>query len=345
MDKKTNFSYLASITAGLFFGSIPVISAILRDLNVSSIEQSLLRIFFGSIFGLGIIVFYTLKKNKEQVKNSIKLTNQKTYLLQSLIFVMMIVVYLSSIAVGTPAGEAALLIQIHPFITLILGRIFLKERITKSKILAIIVATAGLITLTEVWKWESFMSSIVGTTLAILNGLFYAFYLLVGRASAEKRKNVPYSLSIAWVISWAIIIALPLLIMFSILPLPEELAKMEIENIMKTKIILIGIGFALAGSVIPYGLLMISAKYQESSKSSLLLLDEPVFAIILGAIILKEPITLSYILGGIGIIAGVIIIILDKSKKIEEKEIETERTNKIKTKNRAKDEAKEEKKE
>ncbi|MHA1317915.1 MAG: DMT family transporter [Candidatus Heimdallarchaeaceae archaeon] len=343
MDKKTNFSYLASITAGLFFGSIPVISAILRDLNVSSIEQSLLRIFFGSIFGLGIIVFYTLKKNKEQVKNSIKLTNQKTYLLQSLIFVMMIVVYLSSIAVGTPAGEAALLIQIHPFITLILGRIFLKERITKSKILAIIVATAGLITLTEVWKWESFMSSIVGTTLAILNGLFYAFYLLVGRASAEKRKNVPYSLSIAWVISWAIIIALPLLIMFSILPLPEELAKMEIENIMKTKIILIGIGFALAGSVIPYGLLMISAKYQESSKSSLLLLDEPVFAIILGAIILKEPITLSYILGGIGIIAGVIIIILDKSKKIEEKEIETERTNKIKTKNRAKDEAKEEK--
>ncbi|UJG41615.1 MAG: DMT family transporter [Candidatus Heimdallarchaeum aukensis] len=343
MDKKTNFSYLASITAGLFFGSIPVISAILRDLNVSSIEQSLLRIFFGSIFGLGIIVFYTLKKNKEQVKNSIKLTNQKTYLLQSLIFVMMIVVYLSSIAVGTPAGEAALLIQIHPFITLILGRIFLKERITKSKILAIIVATAGLITLTEVWKWESFMSSIVGTTLAILNGLFYAFYLLVGRASAEKRKNVPYSLSIAWVISWAIIIALPLLIMFSILPLPEELAKMEIENIMKTKIILIGIGFALAGSVIPYGLLMISAKYQESSKSSLLLLDEPVFAIILGAIILKEPITLSYILGGIGIIAGVIIIILDKSKKIEEKEIETERTNKIKTKNRAKDEAKKEK--
>ncbi|MHA1205801.1 MAG: DMT family transporter [Candidatus Heimdallarchaeaceae archaeon] len=343
MDKKTNFSYLASITAGLFFGSIPVISAILRDLNVSSIEQSLLRIFFGSIFGLGIIVFYTLKKNKEQVKNSIKLTNQKTYLLQSLIFVMMIVVYLSSIAVGTPAGEAALLIQIHPFITLILGRIFLKERITKSKILAIIVATAGLITLTEVWKWESFMSSIVGTTLAILNGLFYAFYLLVGRASAEKRKNVPYSLSIAWVISWAIIIALPLLLMFSILPLPEELAKMEIENIMKTKIILIGIGFALAGSVIPYGLLMISAKYQESSKSSLLLLDEPVFAIILGAIILKEPITLSYILGGIGIIAGVIIIILDKSKKIEEKEIETERTNKIKTKNRAKDEAKEEK--
>lgn len=189
MDKKTNFSYLASITAGLFFGSIPVISAILRDLNVSSIEQSLLRIFFGSIFGLGIIVFYTLKKNKEQVKNSIKLTNQKTYLLQSLIFVMMIVVYLSSIAVGTPAGEAALLIQIHPFITLILGRIFLKERITKSKILAIIVATAGLITLTEVWKWESFMSSIVGTTLAILNGLFYAFYLLVGRASAEKRKK------------------------------------------------------------------------------------------------------------------------------------------------------------
>jgi len=343
MDKKTNFSYLASITAGLFFGSIPVISAILRDLNVSSIEQSLLRIFFGSIFGLGIIVFYTLKKNKEQVKNSIKLTNQKTYLLQSLIFVMMIVVYLSSIAVETPAGEAALLIQIHPFITLILGRIFLKERITKSKILAIIVATAGLITLTEVWKWESFMSSIVGTTLAILNGLFYAFYLLVGRASAEKRKNVPYSLSIAWVISWAIIIALPLLLMFSILPLPEELAKMEIENIMKTKIILIGIGFALAGSVIPYGLLMISAKYQESSKSSLLLLDEPVFAIILGAIILKEPITLSYILGGIGIIAGVIIIILDKSKKIEEKEIETERTNKIKTKNRAKDEAKEEK--
>ncbi|MHA1303409.1 MAG: DMT family transporter [Candidatus Heimdallarchaeaceae archaeon] len=317
MDENINFAFIASIVAGFLFGSIPVISAILRDLGISSIEQTLLRLLFGAVFGLLIILYYSCTKNKKCVMKSLSKSIQLTYIVQSVLFVLMIIVYLSSIAVGTPAGEAALLIQIHPFITLFFGWLFLKEKITTKKITALLLATIGLITLTELWNWESFLSSLIGDFFAILNGLLYAFYLLVGRASAKKRKNIPYFLSIAWVLFWSIILGIPIIALFSYIPLPPELISFSLSNITSLKIILIGVGFALCCSVLPYGLLMISAKYLESSKTSLLLLDEPIFAIILGAIILNEPITIWYILGGLGILSGVLIIILDSRGKKE----------------------------
>ena len=46
--------YVAAIFGGLSFGTIPILSAILRDNNASSLEQSSIRLFFGAIIGLYI---------------------------------------------------------------------------------------------------------------------------------------------------------------------------------------------------------------------------------------------------------------------------------------------------
>jgi drug/metabolite transporter (DMT)-like permease len=304
--------YFAAIFAGISFGSIPVVSAIMRNLGISSIEQTFLRISLGSIFGIIIILIYFYKK-KQLIRKTLNKELQLIYILQGVIFVLMILSYLSSVALNTPVGEAALLVQMHPFITLLVGWKLLDEDLTMRKILAIFIAILGLILLTEPWSWEQFLSNFIGDLFALANGVLYAIYLLIGRASSEKRKEVPYILSISYVLFWSIIIAIPLLLTFSLFPLPEALSSLSFSKFFDLEILGIGIIFAVFGSIIPYGLIMIALKEIESSRTSILLLGEPVSAMILGAFLLGESITLWYIIGGSLIITAVIITVISKS--------------------------------
>jgi drug/metabolite transporter (DMT)-like permease len=174
--------YFAAIFAGISFGSIPVVSAIMRNLGISSIEQTFLRISLGSIFGIIIILIYFYKK-KQLIRKTLNKELQLIYILQGVIFVLMILSYLSSVALNTPVGEAALLVQMHPFITLLVGWKLLDEDLTMRKILAIFIAILGLILLTEPWSWEQFLSNFIGDLFALANGVLYAIYLLIGRQS------------------------------------------------------------------------------------------------------------------------------------------------------------------
>ncbi|MFX1533339.1 MAG: EamA family transporter [Promethearchaeota archaeon] len=112
----------------------------------------------------------------------------------------MIIFYISSIALETPVGEAALLVQIHPFITLFLAWLLLEETIDRSKILALLLGIAGLMILTRPWEWASFLSSLIGDLLALFTGVVIGLYLLTGRWSVKHRTDVSPGLSIAWVL-------------------------------------------------------------------------------------------------------------------------------------------------
>ena len=316
MQKKITLGYIAAILGGFSFGSIPILSATLRDNLVSSLEQSILRLVFGVMIGLVILFVFCIRK-KEKLKRSLVFSTQKTYILQGLIFSIMIVLYLSSIALRTPAGEAALLIQIHPIITLIVGWFLLKEKVTKSKIISVIIAIAGIILLTEPWYWESFLTSIIGELLALLLGILYAFYILVNRWGTKYTKEINPTVSIAWVLIWSCAIGIPLLIIFSFFPLPSILVAFSFDNILKLGIL--GLGFLLAffGSLIPYGLIMIATRYIESSRASILLLTEPIGAILFAYIFLNEAVTIWYLVGGICIILAAVITVMFSRKDLE----------------------------
>ena len=157
--------YFVAILAGFSFGSIPVIIALLRDVGVSITEQAFLRLFLGGIAGILLLIFY-LVQNKGEFKASLTIKVQQSYILQGLVFTLAILVYIGSIILETPVGEAALLIQIHPLITLILGAFFLREEVNRQKIVALLLAFIGLIILTQPWEWQSFLTSFVGDLLA-----------------------------------------------------------------------------------------------------------------------------------------------------------------------------------
>ncbi|MFW9852775.1 MAG: DMT family transporter, partial [Candidatus Thorarchaeota archaeon] len=294
IQKRKTIGYISAILGGFSFGSIPILSATLRDYGISSLEQSILRLVFGAFIGFVILLIYWIN-NVENFRKSLVFSAQKSYILQGLIFSIMIVLYLSSIALRTPAGEAALLIQVHPIVTLIVGWFLLKEKVSKSKIASVLIAITGIIVLTEPWDWDSFLTSIIGDLLALLLGILYAFYILINRWGTRNTEEINPSVSISWVLTWSFLIGIPFLVILSFLPLPSILVSFSFERILKFEIV--GLGFLLAffGSLIPYGLIMIATRYIESSRASILLLTEPIGAILLAYIFLNETVTIWYL--------------------------------------------------
>ncbi|MFW9778389.1 MAG: DMT family transporter [Candidatus Heimdallarchaeota archaeon] len=306
--------YFVAVLAGFMFGSIPIFSALLRDIGASSVEQTFIRLFIGGIWGGGFLLFF-LVRNHDMVLASLQ--RQVPYIIQGFLFTLSIVAYLSAIALQTPIGEAALLVQVHPFVTLLFGALLLKERMTRSKLLALGLAFIGIIVLTRPWEWDSFLSSIGGDLLAVFNGSMYALYLLVGAYSSESRRNIPPALSISWVLVWGFLTSLPLLILLSFLPLPPELSTFSIDTLLTIDFLVLGLGLAFFGSILPYGLIMLSNTFNvEASRQSILLLGEPISAILLGLIVLSEPITPWYLVGGFALICSIILVTLSVEEPI-----------------------------
>jgi len=83
---------------------------------------------------------------------------------------------------------------------------------------------------------------------------------------------------------------------------------------IKPNIFLLGLLLALSGSFLPYFLIMVAGRYVEASRTGIIVLVEPVGAIIFGVILLKEPITLAYIFGGSAILIAVCISAFGKRK-------------------------------
>ena len=301
--------YFVTILAGISFGGIPVIVALLRDADASIAEQAFLRLFLGGIVGFSLLIACQTR-NKDIIKSSLTKTVQKSYFWQGSVFTFAILVYIGSIILETPVGEAALLIQIHPLITLILGALLLKEEISSRKIVALLLALIGMILLTTPWEWESFLSSILGDILATMNGSFYALYLLIGAYSVKIRSEIPFYISVSWILVWGFIWGLICFFLLGMLPIPSELLIFRNEVIFTPYVFGLGLLLAITGSIVPYGLIMLSNKYEiESSTQSILLLGEPISAMILGTIFLSEPITIWYVFGGIPLLIAIALLV------------------------------------
>lgn len=299
MPKSNEFkAEIVLIIAGLSFGNTPILSAILRDNNVSALEQVFIRAVIGSLFGIIVIIFTFQFLNRDEIHHALTKNNQFFYAIQGLILTIMIMVYFISIALDTPVGEAALLVQIHPLLTLVLGALILKEKFTKEKIISLFIAFTGLFILIRPWEFNSFLTHIVGDVFAMLNGVFYSFYLIVGRLSKDHRLKVSPLTSIGFVLIWVLIIFLPILFIMTLLPLNPIISSFSLSVYNSVFVLEMGILLGLLGSVVPYGLIMIGSRYVESSRTAILVLGEPLGAIVLGLLILGQPITIYYIFGG-----------------------------------------------
>jgi len=84
----------------------------------------------------------------------------------------------------TTAAVTLLMLAAMPFMTAILGYIFLKEKVSFTTLIAIILAAAGII-------FMAFSSSQIGTLFGLLAGLLSALGFSVGSVSLRWNKRTP----------------------------------------------------------------------------------------------------------------------------------------------------------
>ena len=201
-------------------------------------------------------------------------------------------------------GAASLIIATIPVFILILAAIFLKERIQNIKLLGIIIALFGVIVI-SIWGKEDVSLEIeyVYAALAVLvAAIVGAFYTVTGKKLLSRYNAL--SLTV-----YAMLLGSLGLLPFIRISLFEQVAQMSLTT--WGAILFLG----LFSTVIGYLLWYYALEIKTASEVSVYLYAIPVVATIASYFLLGDKITYMFILGGILVIVGLILV----NKKMESK--------------------------
>ncbi len=205
----------------------------------------------------------------------------------------------------TSVASSVVLVTTAPLWVALLSPIFLKEKITKWVLAGLGIALSGAILvgmgggceiidgqlacrgLEGFWSGEHFY----GNVLALMGAIFSGAYLMVGRSVRNKLSLPVYTTIVYGVAS----IVLFLIIIFTNTPITGYSPNMYLWVI----------GMALIPQVIGHTAFNWALKYLSAAYVSIALLGEPIGAVILATLLLKETPGILEIVGGILILLGI----------------------------------------
>jgi drug/metabolite transporter (DMT)-like permease len=215
------------------------------------------------------------------------------------------------------AGLVALLLYIYPALVTALSAIFLKEHLTRVKIVALFLALSG----TALTIRISGGGSPLGILLGIAAAVDYAIYILLG--SRIVRRSGPMA-------STAVIITSAAGVYVGIVAIHGATFPTAPTGWIAI------IAIALISTVLAFVTFFAGLKRIGPTTTSTLSTFEPIVAIVLAAIVLGETISPIQILGGILILAAVVLLATSdkwrgklKREKQEEKEQNMETSHKL----------------
>jgi len=306
-DKKATTptaGYVYTLSAGVSFGSTAILTSLLRNMGIPSIEQGFFRMLLTTIFFGSVLLL------KPQIRN-INRGDTKFFAFNGLFGVSLsIVAYLSSIALGTPVAVAVTLSYLQPMFSVILARLVLSEAVTPTKVAAVAVSILGASIVSGIWQVFGSEAPInpVGVVLASLNGFFYATYITSGRLSGSI-KNYHFATTMFYSFFFALLWVFPLWLIVGSLVGQQIVSGLVLDIPLVAWVLLLMIG--VIGTIVPYGLLSLGLQHIAASRAGIILLVEPISVMIMGAIILGEPVTPWGVLGAALILSATVLISLE----------------------------------
>lgn len=170
---------------------------------------------------------------------------------------------------------------------------FLKERITKLKVLGTLMAFAGVVALS---KPEAGNGDVTGLLLVLLGAISAAAYTVLGKRLMEKYDSVTLT-------SYAMLLGSVPLLAFA-LPAARKVLDAADSGLL-TSVLFLGVFSTYLGYQGWYYFL----QREEASRASVFLLAISLVALLAGALLLNEAITLLTILGGVAVVLGIILVI------------------------------------
>lgn len=285
--KKLSFIFI--ILAAMMWGVIGIFTRILAVAGLNSIQIVAVR----SIFSAVIMCIFIFFKDKSLFK--IKLKDIWMFIgtgVLSLTFFNFC--YFNAINV-LDLSIASVLLYTAPCFVMIMSAFVFKEKITKVKVLAFLIAFTGCALISSL----NGEFNLKGVILGLFAGLGYALYSIFARIALEKYNT--YTITLYTFITSAL----------SLLPFCDVsglmIASMDITVLIWILLL------AVISTVLPYILYTEGLKNISATNASIIAFAEPVTATVVGAVLFEEDITFIVCLGMLLVLTSIIMISLKKS--------------------------------
>lgn len=292
MDDLRKKAYLALLTTSIIWGLAPPIIKYTLGL-ISPFTFLFYRFMLASII---LAVPFTIKliKIKPSLNDFLKYT-----LLGFLGTPLTLFILFTGIQ-RTTAVDASIIAVITPILVILGGVLFLKEKVTATEKIGIgliLLGTAVTILKPLFENGLSVDQNLYGNSLVFVGSLTWAIFTLL---SKKEKKLDSFILS-----SFSFVVGM---FCFSLLALTGNSFSAEFEINSLNLNAFLGIFYmAVLGSVVAYYTYIYGLSRIEASEATIFTYLQPVFAVPISVIFLKEKVGLPFMFGAVIIIAGVFV--------------------------------------
>jgi len=229
-------------------------------------------------------------------KNSLKLKKKdiKPYAIVGLLFAITTTLFVFAVS-RTTISNSVLLQSIQPFFLMFITYFYLKEKITLTKIITLIIALIGIYIINPLTTGD-----LIGNIFALISGFFFALLTTYMRYEDKKLHHT----STLWYMFFATLFMIPFPFIFGLGELIKNLPYILMLGGLGT-----GLGYFF------YNLALEKMEADIAGLFSTILL--PLSSIIFGVIVIREALPLMTIVGGIILIGSGIYLELH-SKKVRD---------------------------
>ncbi len=271
-------NHLYMIIAAVCLGTIGIFVKLIGT-EVHFMTLGFFRVFFGFVFLL--IVVPMIDKNVFRISRK----EMRNYFLIGMIIAVSLTTYNYALQLA-PIQNVVLIGYFYPFVVLLFAYFILKEQVTKTKIITLIVGIIGLAIINPFNFGEI---SNFGNLLAFVDVFFYAF-LITEMRKEDKTQSIK---DVLWFFLFASIILSPSPFIFGIGGIPDAIIYIIILGFLSTGMTYLFYNLALE-------------KIEAEVASIIALVITPIVSIILAVLVVSEQVTPNVIIGGIIlVIAGI----------------------------------------
>lgn len=281
------------IISGVSFGMIPLFSIPVIAAGMDNVSILVYRFLFGSAAMLAILL---LRK-----------TNMRVSLSELLRIVLLAIFYITT-ALATlecykylSSGIATALVYTDPIWCALIGLAFLGDKFSIKLTSSILLASLGVMMMTGVFSGDGTFS-MIGLLLGLASGLAYGIYLiLVPRLKVKHIASLKLTFYVFFTGMW-LLIAYSLMTNGGVEDVPDSSCWLDLA--------LLG----LIPTAISNICVTVSLKLIDSTIVAILGAFEPLTAMVVGVVILGEPLGFIGVVGGMLILVAVAILTINPQK-------------------------------
>ena len=270
------------VLSAVFFGAMAIFARIAYDSGSDPITVLFLRFTIAGIFMLAIMVAKGMAYPRGRTLVTLALMGALGYVSLSIAFFKALTM--------APAGLVAILLYLYPAFVTLLAAIFLKKPITLLKIVALFFTFGGTLLIIGM---DGGTGQNLGIVLAITAAAIYSIYIVVGSKAISNAG--------AFQASTIVIISAGVAFSGIVAVKGVKFPHTAIGWVSVIAIALVSTAFAIVA-------FFAGLKRIDAANASMISTLEPLVTVALAVVVLGETLTLNKILGGMMIMAGVLLL-------------------------------------